>query len=220
MLDVPLTRKEIQGFYSPAASAYDGATLEHEAKAKVRAPASLARRPNERLLEVAVGTGYRFAEQVKASGTANAIVVDLSPGMLATAREALAEAGVEQPPLGLTDARTRPFADELFDYVFNSYMIDLIPTDETATVVAEFWPVLRPGGRLVLVNLTEGEGDDTQFMCDWIERFSAEPIQLGGCQPVVVGPSLEKRGFVCVTREYCGHGESWLSEIVTARKPV
>jgi hypothetical protein len=72
----------------------------------------------------------------------------------------------------------------------------------------------------VLVNLTEGEGDDTQFMSDWIERFSAEPIQVGGCRPVVVGPSLEEGGFVGVTREYCGHGESWPSEIVTAPKPA
>ncbi len=79
--------------------------------------------------------------------------------------------------------------------------------------------MLRCGGRLALVNLTEGEGDDTQFVSDWIERFSAGPIQVGGRRPVVVGPSLEERGFVGVRREYCGHGESWPSAIVTARKP-
>ena len=46
--------------------------------------------------------------------------------------------------------------------------------------------MLRCGGRLALVNLTEGEGDDTQFVSDWIERFSAGPIQVGGRRPLVV----------------------------------
>ena len=135
MLDVSLTCQKMQGFCSTAASAYDGATLQHEATAKRRALAALARQPDERLFEVAFGTGFSFTKQVKASGAANAVAVDLSPGMLATARAALAEAGVERPPLGLADARMPTFADESFDCVFNSSMIDLIPTDEIATVV-------------------------------------------------------------------------------------
>ena len=43
----------------------------------------------------------------------------------------------------------------------------------------------RGGGRLALVNLTEGEGDGTQFVSDWIERFSSGPIQVGGRRPLV-----------------------------------
>ena len=135
MLDVSLTCRKCKASVAPPHRPMTAPRLSTRPTAKRRALAALARQPDERLFEVAFGTGFSFTKQVKASGAANAVAVDLSPGMLATARAALAEAGVERPPLGLADARMLTFADESFDCVFNSSMIDLIPTDEIATVV-------------------------------------------------------------------------------------
>ena len=219
MLDVPVSQARIQRFYSDAAPVYDDFTDEHEAAAKARAIALLARRQGERYLEVATGTGKTFAQVIAESGAEGVVGVDMAPGMIAVARTRLREQGCDATPLQLGDARALPFGDERFDCLFNSYMLDLIPTDEIPQVVAEFWRVLRPGGRLVLVNLTEGEGDDEAFSSDWKARYEREPEALGACRPVLATAMVEAQGFVGVERQYSGHGESWPSEIVVARRP-
>jgi demethylmenaquinone methyltransferase/2-methoxy-6-polyprenyl-1,4-benzoquinol methylase len=83
--------------------------------------------------------------------------------MISLARERLDGAGAAPVPVLLADARFLPFRERAFDCLFNSYMLDLIPTPDIGQIVNEFLRVLRPGGRVVLANLTEGEGDDVAF---------------------------------------------------------
>jgi len=54
------------------------------------------------------------------------------------------------------EARELLLADASFDHVVNSYMLDLLPQDDIARP-RELWRVLRPGGRLVLSNMTRAE---------------------------------------------------------------
>jgi demethylmenaquinone methyltransferase/2-methoxy-6-polyprenyl-1,4-benzoquinol methylase len=217
-LDVPLTREQIQQFYSMVAPAYDGQTARFEAEPKALAVGKLARKPGERLLEVAVGTGGGMLEVMRASGAEGVVGIDVAPGMLAFTRKRLAEAGIGPVPLLLADARHLPFKAATFDCLFNSYMLDLIPNADTSKVLAEFRRVLKPGGRIVLANLTEGEGEDAAFSEGWKERFQANPLQVGGCRPVLTRPFLESEGFVDIVREYRG-GQSWPTEVVTAKAP-
>ena len=65
----------------------------------------------------------------------------------------------------------------------------------------------------------EGEGDDVAFSTGWKENFLKDPVSLGACRPVVVGPLIAASGFTNAERTYSGHGESWPSEIVVARRP-
>ncbi len=219
MLDVPVGRTRIQHWYGENAPHYDELTAENEAVPKARALELLDRQPGERYLEVAIGTAMTFAEVVAGSGVEGAYGVDLAPGMMDVARARLREQGVEHAPFSLADARSLPFPDGSFDVLFNSYMLDLIPTDEIPVVLAEFRRVLRPGGRLILVNLTEGEGDDTEFSAGWKQAYERDPESLGACRPVVVEPMARELGFEGLQREYFGHGQSWPSEILTGRAP-
>jgi hypothetical protein len=86
-------------------------------------------------------------------------------------------------------------------------------------VLSEFRRVLRPGGRQIMVNLTEGEGDDVEFSAGWKQAYEKNPESLGACRPVVVEPAAREVGFVDLNREYFGHGESWPSEVLTGRVP-
>jgi ubiquinone/menaquinone biosynthesis C-methylase UbiE len=94
------------------------------------------------VLEVAVGTGLnlpRYPEDVTLTG------IDWSERMLALARERGRTATLRQ-----ADAHALPFADGTFDTVVCTFGLCAIPDD--AKAVAEMARVLRPGGRLILVD--------------------------------------------------------------------
>jgi ubiquinone/menaquinone biosynthesis C-methylase UbiE len=97
-------------------------------------------------LEVAIGTGLNlpyYPPAVRLSG------IDLTPEMLAIARRRSADLSV---PVALSegDAQALPFRDEVFDTVVSTYAMCSVP-DERAAVL-EMRRVLKPGGRLILVD--------------------------------------------------------------------
>ncbi len=99
-----------------------------------------------RTLEVAIGTGLNLSHYP--SGV-HLTGVDLTPEMLALARRRSADLGM---PVSLTegDAQALPFADATFDTVLSTYAMCSVP-DERAAVL-EMRRVLKPGGRLILVD--------------------------------------------------------------------
>lgn len=175
--------------------------------------------PNERVLEVAVGTAAAHERLARRLGPRGLLVgVDLSTGMLSATRRRMPGAR-----LARADARALPFANESFDLVWSSYLLDLIPTAEMTPVLAEFRRVLRPaaagrpGGRMLLVNFSKTGAEPT-----WWERLYAltpdwlVPWLFAGCRPVEAEPFVREAGFVEVGREFVHAG--FPSEIITARK--
>ncbi|MEX2556481.1 MAG: methyltransferase domain-containing protein [Actinomycetota bacterium] len=103
-------------------------------------------RAQGQVLEVAVGTGLNiplYHPDVRLSA------IDLSSGMLEIARQRVA-ALVRPVNLCQADAHELPFADEAFDSVVCTFSLCNIP--DIARAVAEMYRVLKPGGRLVLVD--------------------------------------------------------------------
>lgn len=93
-------------------------------------------------LEVAVGTGLNlplYPAEVTLTG------IDLSEGMLDLARARGRAATLQQG-----DAQDLPFGDGSFDTVVCTFGLCAIPDHEAA--VGEMVRVLRPGGRLILVD--------------------------------------------------------------------
>jgi ubiquinone/menaquinone biosynthesis C-methylase UbiE len=98
------------------------------------------------VLEVGVGTGLNlpfYPPGVRLTG------VDLSPAMLAVARRRAAELG-RQVELGEGDAAALPFPSASFDTVVCTLSLCAIPDHRAA--IAEMWRVLRPSGRLLLLD--------------------------------------------------------------------
>lgn len=170
-------------------------------------------RPGERLLEVAVGTAAAHARLKPRLGARGFLVgVDFSPGMLRATRRRMPDACLVR-----ADARALPFADESFDLLWASYMVEIFPTEELTPLLEEFRRVLRPGGRVVLVNFSkQGEGPT------WWERLYRltptflVPWLFGGCRPIQAEPFVRAAGFADSERTFVGEGMH--SEIITARK--
>ena len=177
--------------------------------------------PQDRVLEVAVGPGVTLTEILKMVGRTTVVYgVDLSPKMLEKARRRVSAAGYANLDLREADARQLPFPDETFDVLYNSYMLDLIPLEDLPVVLSEFRRVLKPGGRVVIVNMSKENGG----VLTWYERLYRRlparlvPYLMGGCRPVLVEDLVKEAGFCEVTRDYIRH--KLPSEIVTARKPA
>ncbi|MGH2629204.1 MAG: class I SAM-dependent methyltransferase [Actinomycetota bacterium] len=97
-------------------------------------------------LEVAIGTGLNlphYPPDVRLAG------LDLTPEMMAFARRR-AEDLARRVTLSQGDAQALPFADSTFDTVVSTYAMCTVP-DERLTIL-EMKRVLRPGGRLILVD--------------------------------------------------------------------
>jgi ubiquinone/menaquinone biosynthesis C-methylase UbiE len=101
------------------------------------------------VLEVAVGTGLNlpaYPSGIQLTG------IDLSEPMLAVARTRAAELG-RDVELQQGDAHALAFADATFDTVVCTFGLCAIPKIETA--LDEMTRVLRPGGKLILVDHVE-----------------------------------------------------------------
>lgn len=117
-------------------------------------------------LEVAVGTGLNlglYGADVRLTG------IDLSPEMLAIARKRLADIGREAD-LSEGDAHALPFADASLDTVVCTYSLCNIPDPPRA--LAEMKRVLRPDGKLVLVDHIRSASKPIYWIQKLIEFFS------------------------------------------------
>ena len=151
------------------------------------------------MLEVATGTGLAFERILRANPSGRNEGIDLTEAMLARARKRAAKLGVKNYRLRMGDAYALDFPDGEFDLLINNYMFDLLPQQDFIGVLTEFRRVLRPGGRLAMVNMTKGERWYNRI---WERIYRLNPAWLGGCRGVYVLPAMEKCGFVDTKREY------------------
>jgi demethylmenaquinone methyltransferase/2-methoxy-6-polyprenyl-1,4-benzoquinol methylase len=110
-----------------------------------------------------------------------------------------------------------PFADQSFDVVYSSYVLDILSIKDILIALKEFRRVLKCSGRVVLVNLSK-EGPQRHTLVEYLYRCLPAtwvPYILGGCRPVLLRDLVCDAGFSGVEREFIGGLMS--SEIVTAR---
>lgn len=168
------------------------------------------------VLEVAVGTGRLFARLVEKNPAGRNEGIDLSSDMMDHARRRLARSpSAKAGHLMQGNAYALPFEDAGFDYLFNTYLVDLLPAADQLCVLGEFRRVLKPGGRLAIAVFSFGEKRVNRFWY-WIAKHF--PELLTGCRPVDVTPTLRHLGFRILHQEEISQN-TFPSTIVIAEKP-
>lgn len=158
-------------------------------------------RPGDRVLDVGCGPGRLAVLAKQRAGDGEVHGIDPSPEMIRVASERAANAGVE------VDFRTGvieglPYPDASFDLVTSSFMIHHLPDDLKGKGFAEMARVLKPGGRLLVAELT-GKGFLWRIMSLVGHRFPddygdrlAELMRDAGLTPEVL-PS-ERRQYLFI----------------------
>ena len=105
-----------------------------------------------------IGTGTGRVLELLAPRVAQGLGVDASKAMLALARARLARAGFAHCAVRLADMYRLPLADASFDIAVLQMVLHY--AEDPAGVLAEAARVLRPGGRLIVIDLAQHERDD------------------------------------------------------------
>jgi demethylmenaquinone methyltransferase/2-methoxy-6-polyprenyl-1,4-benzoquinol methylase len=196
MVSNTISAEQARAFYDRLGAGHDRGEW-YEGRAKLRGLELLDLERGQRVLNLGVGTGKEhilIQETVGPRGLA--VGVDLSPVMLALARERA------RAPVARADVRRLPFPDGCFDRVYCSYLLDLIGADDLPAVLGELRRVLRPGGRAALVSLTEGVGPLSRAVIGaWKLAYAVDPMLCGGCRPLQLAGLAADAGLPLIEGE-------------------
>ena len=110
----------------------------------------------QRVLEVGCGTGSLLIEMGRQHPAVELVGLDPDPKALARAERKARRSGVRlRLDRGFSDAM--PYEDASFDRVLSSFMYHHVPPDEKPAMFREIHRVLKPGGRLELVDFAGPE---------------------------------------------------------------
>ena len=147
-----------------------------------------------RVLEVSFGTGYllmQYASRFETHG------VDINARMVAVAKRNLEKSGM-CADLKQGNVEQLPYVDEYFDTVISTMALSGYP--DGARAMSEIRRVLRPGGRLILIDVNYPKDHNWLGM-----RLTSFWRHLGDIIRDV-GKLLEDHGFDCEDREIGGFG--------------
>jgi ABC-2 type transport system ATP-binding protein len=205
-------------FWSKVAARYDevvdlqiGATTRSRVRDRLLSESRLGK-----LAEFGCGTGF-YTEALVNKATA-VVATDLSPGMLAVAKQKVTARNVT---FQLEDCQKTSFPSEAFDSAFMSLVIHFT---DPATTLAEMHRILKPGGTLIISN-----GDPKMLSTGNRFRWLARGIFYGITRHRVKPP----KGFsknVVTEKELCNllvktgfkvvNAESFRDESSSANLPV
>jgi demethylmenaquinone methyltransferase/2-methoxy-6-polyprenyl-1,4-benzoquinol methylase len=183
-------------------------------------------RPNDSILDLAGGTGdltQLFAKQLGKNG--KIVLTDINEAMVTKGRQKLIDSGIVQPvSFALANAEALPFHNNSFDRIIIAFGLRNITFKELA--LQEMFRVLKPGGRVVILEFSEVQSKPLSKLYDaysfsvlpllgkWISkdeesyRYLAESIRMHPNQEALKS-MMEQAGF-----EHCEY-QNLHSGIVT-----
>jgi SAM-dependent methyltransferase len=198
-------------------------------------PVALASlQPGETVLDLGSGAGFdAFLASTRVGPEGRVIGVDMTPEMIARARDNAEKLGYDNVEFRLGEIESMPVADAEVDLVISNCVLNLVP--DKARAFAEIARVLKPGGRLVVSDIVR-VGELPAAMRDNLAAYAAcasgawpreeylAGLAAAGLEQVEVVREVEARALL-TSAACCGDGMEDLTDgvlasvTVRARKP-
>lgn len=123
--------------------------------------------PGEAWLEAACGPGVVSRHLAPLTGSVHG--VDLTPAMIDLARRSAADAGIANATFEVADATATGLEDDRFDGAVTRFSLHHLPVP--GRLLEELARVVRPGGRIVVVDLLADEDGEARAWSQEIERL-------------------------------------------------
>lgn len=166
---------EVRGMFDRIAGVYDlmnsAMTAGMHHRWRTRAADAAALGPGDSALDVCCGTGDFTLELARRVGPSGSVIgSDFSEGMLEIARRKPADPDSATPTYEWGDALALPYDDASFDAVTVGFGVrNLLELDKG---IAEMSRVLKPGGRLVILEITNPQRPPlSTFFSIWFDRI-------------------------------------------------
>lgn len=147
MVNAVLNTRHIKRAYALYSPVYDLIFERIFHPGRVAALRLLDIRPDERVLEVGIGTGLNLPLYPPGC---RLIGIDLSEKMLEKAQEKIVELGLHNVTLKVMDAAALDFGDDEFDRALATYVVSAVP--DPLAVLRQMRRVVKPGGSIVILN--------------------------------------------------------------------
>jgi len=199
--------ERLRRFYDRSARSYDRWMRWYDRVMLGDARRRICSRAAGRTLEVAIGTGLNlpfYPPDIELTA------IDFSPEMIARSRRRADELGL-RIDLQLGNAHQLDFPDESFDTVVSTLMMSTVPEEERAA--RELFRVLRPGGRLLLLDHVRSPG----LAVRWIER-AVEPLLVRFSGARLLRDPLDYLAGVGFVIERCDRSRGGIIEEIVARR--
>ena len=162
-------------------------------------------KPGERVLDVGCGPGSLTIPAAKAVGKEGQVAgIDASPEMIGVAKGKAGKQGLEID-FRVAPIEALPFEDGEFDVVLSSLMLHHLPDEVKVQGLGQVLRVLKPGGRLIAIDIAGGHGPLSFLMGlfghklprDYAEQLQAM-MQTAGFEAVeeVKGKKLHQLAFI------------------------
>ncbi len=167
---------------------------------------------NIKVLDVGVGTGQLFREVIKINGDGFNIGLDLSKKMISKAKSNL-RSNFNNFSLNIGNAFQLPYKTESFDFLFSSYLLDLLPEDEFIKVLKEFKRVMKPEAEGIIITMSIGTKWYNKI---WYLLSKYFPSLLTNCRPVELYDYIISAGLLIERRKNTSQN-TFASEIIKFR---
>lgn len=146
----------------------------------------------ESVLDVGTGTGMALHSLAASNPMGWTAGLDTTPAMIRRARRRLRACPHNRYHLQVGNARALPFPSNIFDAVFSSYLLDILPTSDIRPALQEMHRVMKQKGRLVLVHMARRQ---PPAGAPWTLIARLCPRLLGGARPIDLQLPLRRAGF-------------------------
>lgn len=166
-------------------------------------------KPGEVVLDLGSGAGFDcFLAAQHVSPAGKVIGVDMTPEMIAKARENARKVNANNIEFRLGEIEHLPVADSSVDVIISNCVINLSP--DKPQVFREAFRVLKPGGRLAVSDIVLLSALPEQFRGE-LSRYYAECIA-GGATVDELRDMLSTAGFVRISIDVKGSSKEFIKD--------